>query len=133
MTIAEENEKLKADLAAGDLLQTESAAQVEDLQAKVDTLLAAAKTERGKVSERMAEDDEQHAAEIKAERARVDEIAAAKALEIVAQQGAEPADEVETPVEKTEEQLWDEYTSINKTNPKEATRFYRSKIRPLIK
>jgi hypothetical protein len=53
-------------------------------------------------------------------------------LEIVAQQGAEPADESEAkPAAKTVDELWKEYASIE--DPKDRTRFYRAEIRPLIK
>lgn len=127
MTIGEENEKLRADLAAGEILQNESAAQVEDLQAKVVALTDANTNAEAKTVALV----EQHAAALEAERAKVDEIASAKALEIVAQQGAEPADEVETPVAKTTDQLWDEYATI--TDPVAKTNFYRAEIRPRVK
>ena len=127
MTIGEENEKLKADLAAGDVLQTESAAQVEDLQAKVVALTDANTNAEAKTVALT----EQHNAALEAERAKVDEIASATALEIVAQQGAEPADEVETPVAKTTDHLWDEYAAIS--DPVATTNFYRAEIRPRVK
>ena len=129
MTIGEENEKLKADLAAGDVLQTESAAQVEDLQAKVVALTDANTNAEAKTVALT----EQHNAALEAERAKVDEIASAKALEIVAQQGAEPADESEAkPAAKTLDELWAHYATLKDT-PKEQTRFYRAEIRPRVK
>jgi|TARA_R110001599_G_scaffold120084_3_gene290970 hypothetical protein len=126
MTIGEENEKLRADLTAGDILQTESAAQVEDLQAKVVALTDANTNAEAKTVALT----EQHAAALEAERAKVDEIASVKALEIVAQQGAEPAEETDAPVAKTETQLWDEYATI--TDPVAKTNFYRAKIKPTL-
>lgn len=126
MTIGEENEKLKADLTAGDILQTESAAQVEDLQAKVVALTDANTNAEAKTVALT----EQHAAALEAERAKVDEIASVKALEIVAQQGAEPADETDAPVAKTETQLWDEYATI--TDPVAKTNYYRANIKPTL-
>ena len=126
MTIAEENEKLKVDLVAGDQLQTESAKQVEDLNAKVVALTDANTTAEA----RLVAVNEQHAVDVEAEKAKVNEIASAKALEIVAQQGAEPADEVEKPGEKTEAQLWDEYAAIS--DPATKTKFYRAEIKPTL-
>ena len=127
MTIGEENEKLKADLAAGDLLQTESAGQVDDLQAKVVALTDANTNAEAKAVALT----EQHTEELKAEKAKIDEISSAKALEIVAQQGAEPiTDESNAPVAKTTEQLWDEDAAI--TDPAAKTKFYRAEIKPTL-
>jgi len=126
MTIGEENEKLRADLAAGDVLQTESAAQVDDLQAKVTALTATNITNEDMLVTMAAT----HTADIEVEKARLDEIASAKALEIVAQQGAEPADDTAAPVAKTNAQLWDEYAAI--TEPAAKTNFYRTHIKPAL-
>ncbi len=136
MTIAEENERLKLDLAktkddlaAGDQLQTESAKQVEELNAKIVAL-----TDANTAAEaRLVAVNEAHAVELEAERAKVDEIASAKALEIVAQQGAEPADETEARAEnKSLEELWAHYATLS-GDPKEQTRFYRAEIKPRVK
>jgi len=130
MTVIEENKKLVADLEASNALSVEAAAKNEELNAKVNELTEANTTAEAKI---VAMQD-LHAEELEAEKAKVDEIASNKALEIVAQQGAEPAEETDVkPVEKTIDQLWEEYATINKKNPKEATRFYRSEIRPLVK
>jgi hypothetical protein len=130
MTVIEENKKLVADLEAANALSVEAAAKNEELNAKVEQLTEANTTAEAKI---VAMQD-LHAEELEAEKAKVDEIASNKALEIVAQQGAEPAEETDVkPVEKTEAQRWEEYTALNKTNPKEATRFYRSEIKPNLK
>ena len=126
MTIGEENEKLRADLIAGDVLQTESAGQVDELQAKVVALTDANTTSEAK----LVAVSEQHAEELKAERAKVNDIASAKALEIVAQQGAEPAEETDAPVAQTTDQLWAEYETI--ADPVAKTHFYRAKIKPTL-
>ena len=128
MTIAEENKKLTADLEAANALAGEADAKVEELSAKVEELANANTSAEAKIVALT----EAHAQEIEAEKAKVDEIASAKALEIVAQQGAEPADESEAkPAAKTVDELWKEYASIE--DPKDRTRFYRAEIRPLIK
>ena len=130
MTVIEENKKLVADLDAANALSAEAASKVDELNAKVEVLTEANTNAEAKI----VAIQEAHAEELETEKAKLDEIASNKALEIVAQQGAEPAEETDVkPVEKTEAQLWDEYQALNKTNPKEATRFYRSEIRPLVK
>tara|TARA_R100001463_G_scaffold15305_3_gene40005 strand:- start:809 stop:1201 length:393 start_codon:yes stop_codon:yes gene_type:complete len=130
MTVIEENKKLVADLEAANALSVEAAAKNEELNAKVNELTEANTTAEAKI---VAMQD-LHAEELEAEKAKVDEIASNKALEIVAQQGAEPAEETDVkPVEKTEAQLMEEYYALNKTNPKEATRFYRSNVLPILK
>ena len=126
----EENKKLVADLEAANALSVEAAAKNEELNAKVEELTEANINSEAKIVALT----EAHADELEAEKAKVDEIANAKALEIVAQQGAEPAEEIDVKAEeKTEEQLWEEYQALNKSNPREATRFYRSQIKPILK
>ena len=129
MTIAEENKKLTADLEAANALAGEADAKVEELSAKVEELANANTSAEAKIVALT----EAHAQELEAEKTKVDEIASAKALEIVAQQGAEPADESEAkPAAKTLDELWAHYATLKDT-PKEQTRFYRAEIRPLIK
>ena len=130
MTVIEENKKLVADIEAANALSVEAAAKNEELNAKVEELTEANINSEAKIVALT----EAHADELEAEKAKVDEIANAKALEIVAQQGAEPAEEIDVKAEeKTEEQLWEEYQALNKSNPREATRFYRSQIKPILK
>ena len=130
MTVIEENKKLVADLEAANALSVEAAAKNEELNAKVEELTEANINSEAKIVALT----EAHADELEAEKAKVDEIANAKALEIVAQQGAEPAEEIDVKAEeKTEEQLWEEYQALNKSNPREATRFYRTQITPILK
>lgn len=125
MTIAEENQKLTDDLTAANTLATEAAAQVEQLKAEIterdEKIIALEKT-----NTELAED---HVEQLKAAREEVEQLAAAKALEIAAQQGTEPADENDDPqpVAKTEAQLWDEYNSLQ--DPAAKTNFYRENIR----
>jgi len=129
MTIAEENKKLTADLDAANALVGEENAKVAELSAKVEELANVITGAEAKIVALY----EEHAQELEAEKTKVDEIASAKALEIVAQQGAEPADESEAkPAAKTLDELWAHYATLKDT-PKEQTRFYRAEIRPRVK
>ena len=128
MTIAEENADLKSQIEALTAAQNEG----QDGLASVGVTNEKLEKANAALVDKVAQ-LENELADVKSEQQDVEEIAGARAAEIVAQQGAEPvAEETEEAAKpKTLDELWNEYSAIE--NLKERTVFYRENIKPLTK
>ena len=127
MTIAQENAELKTQVETATAGIEQATGEVVALKEQVENL----ETAQAGLLEKCGQ-LEGELTEAKADQADVAELAGAQAVEIVAQQGAEPVaeDVEEVSKAKTVAELWDDYHAIE--NLKEKTVFYRTEIKPQL-
>jgi len=127
MTIAQENAELKTQVETATAGIEQATGEVVALKEQVEKL----ETAQAGLLEKCGQ-LEGELTEAKADQADVAELAGAQAVEIVAQQGAEPVaeDVEEVSKAKTVAELWDDYHAIE--NLKEKTVFYRAEIKPQL-
>jgi len=127
MTIAQENAELKTQVETATAGIEQATGEVVALKEQVEKL----ETAQAGLLEKCGQ-LEGELTEAKADQADVAELAGAQAVEIVAQQGAEPVaeDVEEVSKAKTVAELWDDYHAIE--NLKEKTVFYRTEIKPQL-
>jgi len=127
MTIAQENAELKTQVETATAGIEQATGEVVALKEQVEKL----ETAQAGLLEKCGQ-LEGELTEAKADQADVAELAGAQAVEIVAQQGAEPVaeDVEEVSKAKTVAELWDDYRAIE--NLKEKTVFYRTEIKPQL-